>query len=100
MNGDRGPDADGVYARRVCLQQAGGGEVLVTLGSSVLGLRGHGVTAQPLIGKRGVSAWNGQVFDGLEVHTDENDTRKLFDRLERGEDPDKVFDNLEGPYVR
>jgi hypothetical protein len=35
----------------------------VKLAASVLGLRGDGVTTQPLVGKRGVLAWNGQVSE-------------------------------------
>lgn len=96
VNDARGPDASGVYARRIRVQEA---DLLVTLSVSVLGLRGEGVTAQPLVGKRGVLAWNGQVFDGIKVGLDENDTCKIFDRLESGEDPDAVLDGLEGPYV-
>jgi hypothetical protein len=70
----------------------------VTLGASVLGLRG-GLTAQPLVGTRGVLAWNGQVFAGLPVALDENDTRNMFISLEAGDCPEEVFAGIEGPYV-
>lgn len=56
-NGARGPDTQSTYTKRF---EVDGGEVEIVLSSSVLGLRG-GVVAQPLVGKRGVLAWNGQV---------------------------------------
>lgn len=95
-NGARGPNAHGVYARRV---STGAGDVLVTLAASVLGLRGETVTPQPLVGKRGALAWNGQVFSGLDVGVHENDTAKIFARLEAGDDPLAVLAAVEGPYV-
>lgn len=95
-NAARGPNAHGVYARRVSVR---GGDVLVTLASSVLGLRGENVTPQPLVGQRGALAWNGQVFSGLDVGVHENDTAKIFARLEAGDDPLAVLAAVEGPYV-
>lgn len=84
----RGPDTQGLYARRV-------GADLLLLGASVLGLRGA-VTAQPRIG-RGVLAWNGQVFSGLDVGVSENDTARLFAALEAGADPVSLLSKVEGP---
>lgn len=94
-NRKRGPDTSGVFATRV---PTPAGDLLVTLGSSVLGLRGT-LTAQPLIGSRGVLAWNGQVFAGLPVAVDENDTHEIFERLEAGGCPEEVFAGVEGPCV-
>lgn len=83
--------------------------------ASVLSLRGREVTAQPLVGKRGVLGWNGQVsfrylhtleccylihiqvFQGLEVPNGENDTRRLFEWLEAGGEPEEVLSTIEGP---
>lgn len=92
-NAARGPNAHGVYARRIPTPY---GAALVTLAASVLGLRG-GVTAQPLVGRRGALGWNGQVFSGLDVGIEENDTRKIFNRLEEGEDVLEVLGEVEGP---
>jgi asparagine synthetase B (glutamine-hydrolysing) len=75
------------------------GDVLVSLSASVLGLRGEGVTAQPLVGKRGALGWNGQVFNGLDLGLRDNDTRAIFDKLEAGESPTAVLQEIEGPCV-
>ncbi|CAK9785568.1 hypothetical protein CC85DRAFT_284464 [Cutaneotrichosporon oleaginosum] len=89
-NAARGPDTQGIYARRI-------GPDLLLLGASVLGLRGQ-VTAQPRVG-RGVLAWNGQVFSGLEVDINDNDTACLFTALEAGHDPVKLLSTIEGPWA-
>lgn len=39
---------------------SGGEQIEVRLSASVLGLRGE-ITQQPIIGKRGILGWNGQV---------------------------------------
>ncbi|KAL1413258.1 hypothetical protein Q8F55_001013 [Vanrija albida] len=95
-NSARGPNSQGLYTRRV---QTPAGQILVSLSASVLGLRGEGVTAQPLVGKRGVLGWNGQVFSGLDVAPNENDTRVIFDKLEAGESPSDVLQAIEGPFA-
>ncbi|RSH81467.1 hypothetical protein EHS25_006824 [Saitozyma podzolica] len=95
-NALRGPDSSQTHIERIDLSS---GRVLeVSLSASVLGLRG-GLTAQPLVGKRGVLGWNGQVFDGLDVPVGENDTRKVFEQLERGESISEVLSGIEGPYA-
>ncbi len=86
-NAARGPDTQGLYARRI-------GPDLLLLGASVLGLRGA-VTAQPRTG-RGVLAFNGQVFSGLPVGVADNDTAALFAALEE-RDPRAVLARVEGP---
>lgn len=91
----RGPDAQGVYVRRVAV---GKSTTTVTLSCGVLSLRGSR-TAQPLIGKRGAFAWNGQVFDGVDVAQNENDTYVLFSQLEDGRSIDHVLQNVKGPWV-
>lgn len=54
----RGPDRSSTYSTKV---ELGSGQTIeLRLSASVLGLRGT-VTAQPIIGKRGVLGWNGQV---------------------------------------
>ncbi|GMK59940.1 hypothetical protein CspeluHIS016_0901570 [Cutaneotrichosporon spelunceum] len=89
-NAARGPDMQGVYARRA-------GADLLLLGASVLGLRGA-ITAQPRVGA-GVLAWNGQVFSGLDVGVHENDTACLFAALEASSDPLSVLAAIEGPWA-
>ncbi|WOO76947.1 Asparagine synthetase domain-containing protein 1 [Vanrija pseudolonga] len=95
-NSARGPNSQGLYTRRL---DTPAGDVLVSLSASVLGLRGEGVTAQPLVGKRGVLGWNGQVFDGLDIGPRDNDTRAIFEKLEAGESPAEVLQEIEGPFA-
>ena len=59
-NANRGPDTSATFTDIVDVQ---GGQVELRLTSSVLGLRGE-LTGQPVKGKRGVLAWNGQVSLG------------------------------------
>ncbi|WRT63829.1 uncharacterized protein IL334_000754 [Kwoniella shivajii] len=95
-NIQRGPDFQQTSTHIVNLKDDK--KVEVTLTATVLGLRGQ-LTAQPLIGTRGVLGWNGQVFEGVDVGKEENDTRKIFDRLESGEDVIEVLKGVEGPYA-
>jgi asparagine synthetase B (glutamine-hydrolysing) len=54
----RGPDTQSTYSTIISLND--GSQVELRLSASVLGLRGE-ITQQPIIGKRGVLGWNGQV---------------------------------------
>lgn len=54
----RGPDIQSTY--RNVITTNGGDQIEIVLCASVLGLRG-GVVQQPIVGKRGVLGWNGQV---------------------------------------
>ncbi|AAW46095.1 cytoplasm protein, putative [Cryptococcus deneoformans JEC21] len=92
----RGPDTQGSYTHIV--KGKSGAEIEITLSASVLGLRGE-LTAQPLVGKRGVLGWNGQVFEGLQVEKDANDTRKIFEKLEEGAEFQSVLKDIEGPFA-
>lgn len=81
---------------------------------SVLHLRGaFGVTAQPLLCSQtgNVLLWNGEVFGGLTLNDEDNDTRAVFDLL-NGADQDnlndedhdseaivKVMERIEGPWA-
>lgn len=91
----RGPDAQGAYVRYMSTDSS---ETVVTLSCGVLSLRGSR-TAQPLIGDRGAFAWNGQVFGGVDVAPDDNDTYVLFSKLESGQSIDAVLHRVQGPWV-
>ena len=91
----RGPDSLGIHTSRVDLED--GNVIEVKLAASVLGLRGDGITKQPLEDAHGVLGWNGQVFQGLSVGLEENDTAKLFERLSNGAQPRKLLNSIEGP---
>jgi hypothetical protein len=54
----RGPDVQSTYSTIIILDN--GARIELRLSASVLGLRGD-ITQQPIIGKRGVLGWNGQV---------------------------------------
>ena len=91
----RGPDSLKTHVSHVALPC--GADLEVKLAASVLGLRGEGITSQPLDGQRGILGWNGQIFQGLAVGVNENDTTKLFERLEAGEQPSHLLSKVEGP---
>lgn len=93
----RGPDSLQIHTSIFPLD--GAQRLEVKLASSVLGLRGRGITPQPLQNNDAVLAWNGQVFQGLSIGPDENDTTKLFEQLQNGESPLDVLTRIEGPYV-
>ena len=40
-----------------------------------------------------------QVLDGMGLDVDENDTERIMDRLEAGDEVDDVLSGTEGPYV-
>lgn len=66
--------------------------------SSVLALRGQEIVRQPLVDPSfGVLCWNGQVFDGLDVGKDENDTDKIWQALKAGVPIARVLEHIEGP---
>nr|XP_019596319.1 PREDICTED: asparagine synthetase domain-containing protein 1 isoform X1 [Rhinolophus sinicus] len=67
----------------------------------VLHLRGV-LTAQPLEDKRGnVFLWNGEVFSGIKVEAEENDTQIMFNYLsscENDSDILSLFSEVQGPW--
>lgn len=91
----RGPDSLQIHTTILSLDSSHSLEV--KLASSVLGLRGQGITRQPVENDHGVLAWNGQIFQGLTVKKEENDTLKLFERLQAGDSPLDVLAHIEGP---
>ena len=91
----RGPDSFNLYVSHLALDSDHLLEI--KLAASVLGLRGEGIVSQPVEDGHGVLGWNGQVFRGVQVGLEENDTVKLFERLKNGENPRKVLAGVEGP---
>ncbi|XP_059558519.1 asparagine synthetase domain-containing protein 1 [Myotis daubentonii] len=67
----------------------------------VLHLRGV-LTAQPLEGERGdVLLWNGEVFGGVQVDAEENDTQIMFNCLsscQNESDIVSLFSEVQGPW--
>ncbi|KAM0790810.1 hypothetical protein ACM66B_004656 [Microbotryomycetes sp. NB124-2] len=95
----RGPDSHQTVIKR--LKSKSGVEWEMRFFASVLHMRGEHVTVQPFRADNGdVFLWNGEVFDGLEVQSHENDGQILFDLIQR-EGPSNFFAcmrNIEGPY--
>jgi len=95
----RGPDS--LQTRRIQIpfpdtQQS----VELTFTSSVLHLRGHDVTVQPLVSQSGdILCWNGEIWQGLSVADDENDGLKLLDELVSGKKVWEVMGQIEGPWA-
>ncbi|KAG9041492.1 hypothetical protein FS837_012198 [Tulasnella sp. UAMH 9824] len=68
--------------------------------TSVLHLRGDGVTPQPHQNLDGdILCWNGEIFEGLDILPNENDGKKLFEALTRAEQPVDILAQIEGPWV-
>ncbi|KAJ2960335.1 hypothetical protein NQZ79_g4310 [Umbelopsis isabellina] len=75
---------------------------------AVLHLRGVHVVQQPLVDKRqDVLCWNGEIFGGIDVAADENDTQMLMRELEQINEIEDdwsdsqvldVLQRIEGPY--
>ncbi|EPQ07820.1 Asparagine synthetase domain-containing protein 1 [Myotis brandtii] len=67
----------------------------------VLHLRGV-LTAQPLEGERGdVLLWNGEVFSGVQVEAEENDTQVMFNCLSSCQNESDIlslFSEVQGPW--
>ena len=66
----RGPDVQSTF--RTIVDTIDKGQIEVLLCASVLGLRG-GVVQQPIVGKRGILGWNGQVRHSVMAQRDEAD---------------------------
>lgn len=73
----------------------------LTFTSSVLHLRGHEVTVQPLVSHTGdILCWNGEIWQGLAVEQDENDGLKLLEALTSGnKELWQVMGGIEGPWA-
>ncbi|EPQ30178.1 uncharacterized protein PFL1_02294 [Pseudozyma flocculosa PF-1] len=91
-NRRRGPDQDAAATHTLVRQD--GSQIVLSLTSSVLGLRGRVLTPQPLVSANGrfLLAWNGQIFDWdqpssittsskAKLDRGENDGRLLFDTI-------------------
>jgi len=97
----RGPDSLGCVRRRLCSDGTvlgavgcdGGGEGKAGVGDggvadllfigATLHLRGAELVVQPLVSPSGsILVYNGEIYGGIEVADDENDTQALFSSLE------------------
>lgn len=83
----------------------------MTLLSSVLSIRGEGVTKQPLEDSDGnILMWNGEIFGGMKVYSfltiithkvaaNESDTAILSNALKESSSPIQVMKNVQGPWA-
>ncbi|GHJ86402.1 hypothetical protein NliqN6_2804 [Naganishia liquefaciens] len=98
----RGPDSLQEVTRDV---QRESDTIRLRFVSSVLALRGDHVARQPLVGKSGnVLCWNGQIFEGMDIALEQNDTEMLFQALENRTDHTdslliEILATIEGPYA-
>lgn len=90
----RGPDSSGQLLKSNANYQC-------LFSGHVLHLRGV-LTAQPLEGERGdVLLWNGEVFGGVQVEAEENDTQIMFNYLsscQNESDIVSLFSEVQGPW--
>lgn len=90
----RGPDEQGVARRYTDAHE-------LCFWTTVLQLRGKNNVCVPLESESGsLLAFNGQIFDGIDVESDENDAERLLQELEKTE-PEQVpqlLSKLRGPW--
>ncbi|KAG8924498.1 hypothetical protein FRC01_011421 [Tulasnella sp. 417] len=97
VNTTRGPDHQQIVKIDLL---CGGTTLKASAYSSVLHLRGEGVTPQPHQTQDGdILCWNGEIFEGLDILPNENDGKKLFEALTRTKQPVDVLAQIEGPYA-
>ncbi|RIA96028.1 asparagine synthase-domain-containing protein [Glomus cerebriforme] len=110
-NKQRGPDSQGELFKSIQSQFSSLFTIDLTFFGAVLHLRGPSVVKQPLTesDEQDVLLWNGEIFNGVEIPSGENDTKYLFAALKEShkvendnEDEDKILHvlrNIEGPYA-
>src|SRR5215471_143451 len=95
----RGPDSLQTYRIQIPFSDSEQ-SLELTFTSSVLHLRGQKVTVQPLLSEKiDVLCWNGEVWQGLDVHDDENDGLKVLEALSAEKAVWKVMEAIEGPWA-
>ncbi|KAH9835729.1 asparagine synthase-domain-containing protein [Rhodofomes roseus] len=95
-NASRGPDAQDTV---VLLEE----NCRLSFTASELRLRGESFVSQPHRDEQGnILCWNGEIFDGIEVSSTENDGEQLFSLLRNLQTPAEIRDcmgSIEGPYA-
>ncbi|KAK7463808.1 hypothetical protein VKT23_007146 [Stygiomarasmius scandens] len=109
INAQRGPDAQSSCFRypspsrsRNPLQCEGVKDLRMEFFSSELRLRGNFPVVQPHQKDGNVLCWNGEIFDGIDIATEENDGVELFKilcALNETEEIRDAFARIEGPYA-
>jgi asparagine synthetase B (glutamine-hydrolysing) len=101
---NRGPDRTGTVHRRLGPGDGNPDWTSLTFASSVLALRGDGITGQPLMNPQtgAVLCWNGEAWsiDGKPVTG--NDATAIFPLLQSAEGVDAVLDvlrSIQGPFA-
>ncbi|RHZ45515.1 hypothetical protein Glove_673g46 [Diversispora epigaea] len=110
QNKNRGPDSQELFSLSFKSSIFPNNGIFMEFYGAVLHLRGEHVIKQPFINDdQDILLLNGEIFDGLDVPTGENDTKHLFKALKENEKKDCVTDNddycvlsilqkIEGPY--
>ncbi|KAI8786989.1 asparagine synthetase domain-containing protein 1-like isoform X1 [Biomphalaria glabrata] len=93
---NRGPDFCTTYSVNLTNSCIG------TMTGCVLHLRGN-LTPQPVTDEtNNALLWNGEIFDGIQVEEDENDTQVLFNALTKCTGDDtvlKLLESIHGPWA-
>ncbi|KAF9243921.1 asparagine synthase-domain-containing protein [Melanogaster broomeanus] len=75
-------------------------DLILELYASELRLRGDAPIVQPHVQGGDVLCWNGEVFEGLDIGSTENDGVKIFERFRSARTPrsiQELLGNIEGP---
>ncbi|KAI8969063.1 asparagine synthase-domain-containing protein [Mycotypha africana] len=102
LNTRRGPDAQNLEC--VQLETEGSRTLLLRFFSTVLHLRGTEISPQPKYNKDSgnILCWNGEIFGGIEVGQEENDTNVLMNHLENAKNEKDILNilqSIEGPFA-
>ncbi|KAL1921982.1 uncharacterized protein VTP21DRAFT_10624 [Calcarisporiella thermophila] len=100
-NTKRGPD----FQKSHEVQLIGTRQSCLSFFGCVLHLRGRDLKPQPIVGENGdVFCWNGEVFDGINVAQEENDTEVVYNLLQKNKGDNKeegvlqTISKIEGPF--
>ncbi|KAF9229524.1 hypothetical protein BS17DRAFT_26002 [Gyrodon lividus] len=100
-NAARGPDAQ--QTKTICLSSCcATGNHILELYASELRLRGDAPIVQPHAQGGDVLCWNGEVFQGLDIGSTENDGVKVFERFRFARtlhSIQRLLGSIEGPYA-
>ncbi|KAG2224159.1 hypothetical protein INT45_000174 [Circinella minor] len=97
INTNRGPDSQ--QTKTITFSN-----IVLQFYSTVLHLRGRNNVPQPVCENNNILCWNGEIFDGLSISLEENDTSALMQHLSKidSKDPIKlldIFSQIEGPFA-
>jgi len=101
---NRGPDRTFTTHRKLRAKDDRPVWTSLTISSSVLALRGNGITAQPLMNSQtgAILCWNGEAWSISGQPVTGNDATAIFSLLQAADDVDAVLDvfrSIQGPFA-